>query len=619
MLRNTGERLILEQSWNIMTTLEHLHRYQAVSQLVVGKTVLDAACGTGYGTYRLSKSAKEVFGIDISKDAIDYANSHFKNQNLHYQTMSIADLQFDDNTFDVITSFETIEHVTKDLQTQFLQGIKRKLKKDGVLIMSTPNDQLLRELSYGSYHNEFHLCEFTESEYIDFLSQYFKYTKIYYQTVTEVSTMVRKGISEGSGPIFSMAKENNMGRYYVAICSDYPIPESWTLESALLPELNAYFDEAYYTKDCMLFVDTGNGFSDEGKIISKYISRDNHTFECSFSLENYSDIKALRFDLCEHGGKIKVENVQTNKGALSLVPVNANGIEDGYDVFMTLDPQYISQDGVDLEGIVTITVSGRMDLFPDHIVITQKEIDYQHLNAQLQETVSNYENKVQNLLKTVSEYQSTEQKLKDYILTCQNNEQLLQEAILKSENNEQILQEAILKSQSNEQMLQEAILNCQRSEQKLLDNNRKLAETIQNLESANQQVANLNRQLEAKQNILQSQLNEQQQLTFQKEQALKEQHALKLQHLDTINSRIAGLNSVDVKIEEYCIDYQDAIKKMDILIQEYLRLKDNSDKNYIDNQNLLLQLNEIKNSFSWKITGPFRYIKSKIDKSKKKI
>ena len=617
MLRNTGERLILEQSWNIMTTLEHLHRYQVASKLVDGKTVLDAACGTGYGTYRLSKSAKEVFGIDISNDAIDYAKEHFQNPNLHYQTMSIADLQFDDETFDVITSFETIEHVTKELQIQFLHGIKKKLKKDGVLIISTPNDQLLRDLSYGGYHNEFHLCEFTETEYIEFLNQFFKYVKIYYQTVTEVSAMVRKGISEGSGPIFSMADENNVGRYYVAICSDYPISESWTLESALLPELSTYFDEAYYTKECMLFVDTGNGFCDEGKIISKYVSRDNHTFECSFSLEDYSNIKALRFDLCEHGGKIKIETVQTNKGPLSLVPVNSNGIEEGYDVFMTLDPQYVSQSGNDLEGILTVTITGKMNLIPDYIVITQKELDYQQLNAQLQETIAYYENKQQQLLKTVSEYQNNEQKLKEYILNCQNTEQQLHEAIFKCQSNEQMLQETILKCQGNEQTLQETILNYQNNEQTLLESNKKLAETIQNLDFANRQIIDINNQLEEKRNALQTQLIQLERLVIQKENDSREQYALMVQHLRTINSRIEGLLTVDIKPEECCIDFQDVIKKIDILDQNYSRLKDKANKDYIENQHLLLQLNEIKNSFSWKVTSPFRSLRQKLCAIKK--
>lgn len=372
MLKNTGERLILEQSWNVMSTLEHLHRYRAVTKLIKGKVVLDAACGTGYGTYQLSKYARKVYGIDISSDAINYAREKYSNNNLSYEVMSIEDLKFANNKFDVITSFETIEHITKDLQNKFLVGAKQKLKNNGILIISTPNDQLMREWTFGAYKNEFHLCEFEEKEYESFLKQHFKYVEIFYQTVTEVSSILKKGEHIEDGAIYSMENINSQGRYYIAICSDRPIRARMSLESVLLPCLDEYFNEEYYTKQCMLFVDSGFGFSDNEKIIGEYITKDNKSFECRFSLEDYKNIKQLRFDLCEHGGKIIIDSVHTNIGELVFEPVNATNKEQGFDVFMTLDPQYVTKES-NLEGITEIIIRGKMDIYPDHIILTSYE------------------------------------------------------------------------------------------------------------------------------------------------------------------------------------------------------------------------------------------------------
>ena len=173
MLKNTGERLILEQSWNLMTTLEHLHRYKAVAEIVKDKYVLDAACGTGDGSHLLSHFAKKVTGIDLSQDAIDYAISHYSNSNLEYRQMSITDIGLEDQSVDAIVSFETIEHVAQECQIQFLNQVVRVLKKSGVFIVSTPNDQMMRDISFGAYTNEFHLCELSENEFVQLLQKHF--------------------------------------------------------------------------------------------------------------------------------------------------------------------------------------------------------------------------------------------------------------------------------------------------------------------------------------------------------------------------------------------------------------------------------------------------------------
>lgn len=422
MLKNTGERLILEESWNLMTTLEHLHRYHAVKELVEDKLVLDAACGTGYGSYILSEVAEKVYGIDISEEAIEYAKSHYNKENLTYSQMSITDIQFEDNYFDVIVSFETIEHITKEQQKQFLEQVLKKLKNTGYLIISTPNDQLMREISYGSYVNPYHLCEFNEEEYLEFLKKYFKHVKFYYQTVTESSAIVPKGIARNNGKIFSMTNSNSMGRYYIAICSNTEIEEMIDLESCFLPEPMNYFDERYFTRQSTIFIDEGNGFTGEKKIQSTYISKDNKSFELRFDFKDMDYIKNLRFDPCEYGAKITILLCESNVSDIHLVPYNSSGKEDTKDVFLTLDPIYIIESEHKNE-IQYIYIKGEIEEIPEHIVLEYIEKKFMDIDVELEqrkELLEKFEEE-NNQLQMKLEYEiETSEKRNDNIKYLQN-------------------------------------------------------------------------------------------------------------------------------------------------------------------------------------------------------
>ena len=100
--------------------------------------VLDAACGTGYGTEILAKAgAKKVFGIDIDYKSIQYAENKFGHSTIEFRQGDVANLPFPKETFDLVISFETIEHVTDDSRT--ISEFWRVLKKEGKLIISTPN------------------------------------------------------------------------------------------------------------------------------------------------------------------------------------------------------------------------------------------------------------------------------------------------------------------------------------------------------------------------------------------------------------------------------------------------------------------------------------------------
>lgn len=152
---------------------EHVERYHFAAQFVHGKHTLDIACGAGYGTYMLSQAgAAHVDGVDIGDAMIAYAQSHYAAPNITFYNGSITDFG-QEATYDVVTSFETIEHVED--YSAALKNLYRALRPGGTLIISTPN----RPMSWRpvkSLHdkprNPFHVREFNLSEFTDIVRQH---------------------------------------------------------------------------------------------------------------------------------------------------------------------------------------------------------------------------------------------------------------------------------------------------------------------------------------------------------------------------------------------------------------------------------------------------------------
>ena len=109
-MKFTGERVVANNmSGHVQTLQEHIARYNFALRAAEGKTVLDAACGTGYGTKMLSEVAKSVCGVDIDNETIVYASK--LNPEIPFGCMDLTKNFPADGPFDLIVSFETIEHL----------------------------------------------------------------------------------------------------------------------------------------------------------------------------------------------------------------------------------------------------------------------------------------------------------------------------------------------------------------------------------------------------------------------------------------------------------------------------------------------------------------------------
>jgi SAM-dependent methyltransferase len=233
----TGERFLPDCEREIW--YEHYHRYAMARHWVTGKDVLDAACGEGYGSHLLAQQANSVIGVDIDEQAICHADKTYQQDNLTFIQSDVLQLPLQDNTFDVVVSFETLEHLAE--HQQLLAEFKRVLKPDGVLLISTPDKHEYSDKT--GFDNEYHVRELYRSEFETLIDAHFENSQWFGQKLMFLSSIWRLDqparqlqhdhMSEGQ-----LSSETAFApMYYVVAASDRPM--------ASMPAMDAYhFTEA---------------------------------------------------------------------------------------------------------------------------------------------------------------------------------------------------------------------------------------------------------------------------------------------------------------------------------------------------------------------------------------
>jgi len=181
----TGERYVPDTNLPIICC-EHWHRYFFATEFIKGKKIIDISSGEGYGSSHLANFAASVTGVDISKEAVEHASKKYIKPNLKYIQGSATSIPLSESgTFDVITSFETIEHINEIEQEKFLREVTRLLKPEGIFIVSTPNKLLYTDIP--NHKNEYHKKEFYIEEFEKFIKKHFKFMKFLGQKIYNVS------------------------------------------------------------------------------------------------------------------------------------------------------------------------------------------------------------------------------------------------------------------------------------------------------------------------------------------------------------------------------------------------------------------------------------------------
>ncbi|MCG2712872.1 MAG: class I SAM-dependent methyltransferase, partial [Candidatus Omnitrophica bacterium] len=164
-LRYSGERYLSEAPGKSIH-YEHLHRYAFAKYFAKGKKVIDIACGEGYGSYLLAEMAEDVTALDIDEATIAHAAHKYKKGNLKFLQGSMTELPFKTKEcFDLAVCMEGIEHTKQ--QSKVFDQISKVLKKEGILIISTPNITAYKK--HDGNKNPFHEKELSRIELEDLL------------------------------------------------------------------------------------------------------------------------------------------------------------------------------------------------------------------------------------------------------------------------------------------------------------------------------------------------------------------------------------------------------------------------------------------------------------------
>ena len=164
----TAERSSATDSSENVVFQRHLIAYKETAKLISG-TVLEIGSGEGYGIRELVDKSDKYIAIDKYATKI---NPEIKNsKNITFIECEVPPLKdIDDNCIDYVVTFQVIEHIFDD--KYFLSEIKRVLKKNGKLILTTPNKKM--SLS----RNPWHIREYTIREMTDLLTDFFSDTKV---------------------------------------------------------------------------------------------------------------------------------------------------------------------------------------------------------------------------------------------------------------------------------------------------------------------------------------------------------------------------------------------------------------------------------------------------------
>jgi 2-polyprenyl-3-methyl-5-hydroxy-6-metoxy-1,4-benzoquinol methylase len=157
----TGERTLPDIPAENYWYRRHLVVYEWIAQRVAGARVLDLACGEGYGSSVLARSASEVVGVDANPEAHEHARLRYTHPGLKFERGLVEGFG-QPGTFDAVVFLQTIEHVADPLAA--LEHIRSLLVPGGVTYVSTPNVLTLAPGAEKS-HNPWHVREYRVAEF----------------------------------------------------------------------------------------------------------------------------------------------------------------------------------------------------------------------------------------------------------------------------------------------------------------------------------------------------------------------------------------------------------------------------------------------------------------------
>jgi SAM-dependent methyltransferase len=169
-LELTGERTLPDVPEENYWYRRHVAVYEWIAKRCAGLWVADLACGEGYGSDLLARSAAEVVGVDANPEAHEHARLRYRRPNLRFERGLIEEFA---EPVDAIVFLQTIEHVERP--GELLRGIADIAP---VAYVSTPNRLTLAPPGAEKSENPWHLREYTVGEYRALLEPHFAAVEI---------------------------------------------------------------------------------------------------------------------------------------------------------------------------------------------------------------------------------------------------------------------------------------------------------------------------------------------------------------------------------------------------------------------------------------------------------
>jgi SAM-dependent methyltransferase len=153
----TGERTLPDVPAENYWYRRHLVVYQWIAARTPGRRVLDMACGEGYGSALLARSARAVVGLDANPEAHEHARLRYRAENLRFER-GLVETFGEPGAYEAIVFLQTIEHVQDP--EGVLAHFRTLLAPGGVAYISTPNVLTLAPRGASRSDNPWHLREY---------------------------------------------------------------------------------------------------------------------------------------------------------------------------------------------------------------------------------------------------------------------------------------------------------------------------------------------------------------------------------------------------------------------------------------------------------------------------
>jgi 2-polyprenyl-3-methyl-5-hydroxy-6-metoxy-1,4-benzoquinol methylase len=161
-LELTGERTLPDIPVENYWFRRHLAVYEWIGARALGLDVLDLACGEGYGSEVLSRSASQVVAVDANPDAYEHARLRYVRRNLRFER-ALLESYGEPGSFDAVVFLQTIEHVEDPVEV--LRRCRLLLRPGGVAYISTPNVLTLAPKGAARSDNPWHVREYRAEEF----------------------------------------------------------------------------------------------------------------------------------------------------------------------------------------------------------------------------------------------------------------------------------------------------------------------------------------------------------------------------------------------------------------------------------------------------------------------